>query len=126
MRLLVLFYARCRSTCKRTPHNEISNSVKKRNTENHAASNAEDAELPLCLQDNNLPASGVSEFERGWAVNDMTKKNDDKRKKELAAKKAEFLAQAAPPSSSNIIKDSLPKGKKGKGGVRGKVASKIK
>jgi hypothetical protein len=54
----------------------------------------------------------------------MTKKSDDKRKKELAAKKAENLA--AQPSSYTIINDSGTKGKKEKGRVRGKVASKKK
>ncbi len=37
---------------------------------------------------NAIPTAGVSEFERGLAVNDKTKKDDEKRKKYLAAKKA--------------------------------------
>ena len=121
----MLFYAHYRSPAKRTSYNEISNSVKKRTIVNSDAADAEeDAALPLCLQDTNLTASGVSEVERGWAVSNMTKKSDDKRKKELAAKKAENLA--AQPSSYTIINDSGTKGKKEKGRVRGKVASKKK
>jgi hypothetical protein len=76
------------------------------------------------LQDTNLPASGVSELERGWADNDMTKKSADKRTKELAAKKAENPPLTAQPSSSNLIKDIVTNGKKEKGRVRGKVVSK--
>ena len=39
-----------------------------------------------------IPTAGVSEFERGGAVNDKTKKDDEKRKKDLAAKKAAAAA----------------------------------
>jgi hypothetical protein len=125
MRLLVLLYAHYRSTSKRTPHTDISNSVTKRTAENHDSGDAEeDTELPLCLLDANPLASGVSEFERGWAVNAMTKKSDDKRKKELGAKKAEYLDMTTHLSSTNIIKVSVTKVRKENGRVTGKMASK--
>ena len=67
-------------------------------------------ELPLSLQDTAIPATGVSEFERGWAVNEHTKKADEKRKKEIAAKKA---ATALVSESNNVI-DANQIGKKTK------------
>ena len=125
----MLFYAYYRSTANRTPHDDITNPVQKRSKENHDDVEAEDGELPLSSQDAILPRTGVSEFEGAWAVHDMTKKNDEKRKKELADKKASDLALQAQPYSSNIIINAAatPKGKnvkgKGKGKGNGKVAS---
>jgi hypothetical protein len=40
------------------------------------------------LQDASIPVKGVSEFERGWAVKDMTKKANENRKKDIASRKA--------------------------------------
>ena len=72
---------------------------------------SEDGELPLFLQGIPTPATGVSEFERGLAVHDMTKKADDKRKAEIAARKA--IAPIVIESNKNVLHDS-EKGKKAK------------
>ena len=67
-----------------------------------------------------IPTAGVSEFERGWAVNDKTKKDDEKRKKDLAAKKAAAatLLSAQPEHEHDVkasknVKTTKPR-KKGK------------
>ena len=73
-------------------------------------------ELPLCLQATEIPATCVSEFERGWDVNDHTKKCDEKRKKKIAARKA---AAAILRESDNLL-DASKVRKKTKPRKRGK------
>jgi len=67
-----------------------------------------------------IPTAEVSEFERGWVVNDKTMKDDEKRKKNLAAKKAAAasLLSAQPEheydaKASKNVKTAKPR-KKGK------------
>jgi hypothetical protein len=66
----------------RIPHSELTKPASKRNRESDKIEeHDETSDLPLNLQDSSIPAGGVSEYERGWAVNNMTKKADEKRKK---------------------------------------------
>ncbi len=62
------------------------------------------------MQDTVILATGVSKFERGWDVNEHTKKADEKRKKEIATRKA----AAAIVSESNSVFDASEEGKKTK------------
>ena len=85
----MLFFTRYITRGKRTPHNEISNSVNKKITEDHDVVDIEeDDELPPFLQVAKIPSTRVSELERGLVFNDITKKGDEKRRKEIVAKTA--------------------------------------
>ena len=54
------------------------------------------------MQDTAILATSVSELERGWAVDDHTKKSDEKPKKEIVARKA----AAATVSESDDVLDA--------------------
>ncbi len=96
-------FARCRTTAKMIPLGDLTNNVGKKNNDDHIENVDESSDLPLSLQDVALPATGVSELERAWAVNDFTKKNDEKRRKEIAARKAAAQAVNAPLESNNFL-----------------------
>ena len=68
------------------------------------------------MQDIAIPATGVSEIERVWVVNDQPNKCDEKRKKEIAARKA----AAAIVSESDYVLDASKAIKKTKPRKRGK------
>ncbi len=111
-----IFYISCiifsirRTSVTRIPHSELTKPVSKRNRESdEIEEHEENSNLPLCLQDSSIPATGVSEYERGWAVNNMTKMADEKRKKEVAERKA-----AAANIDSNTSVDASKNGKQAK------------
>ncbi len=85
----------------------LTQPVSKRNHEIDENEDLDEAvDLPLNLQDASIPATGFSEFERGWVVvNDMTKKADEKRKREIAEREAARLVD------SNTSMDARKKGK---------------
>ena len=60
------------------------------------------------MQESSIPATGVSEYERAWVVNNMTKKADEKRKSEIAERKA---ATALDSNTNNNGKQAKPKKK---------------
>ena len=62
----------------RIPHSELSKPVSKRNLESDEnEEHDETSDLSLYLQDSSILGTRVSEYERGWAVNNMSKKDDE-------------------------------------------------
>jgi hypothetical protein len=99
----------------RIPHSELTKPVSKRNRESDEnEEHDETSDLPLYMQVSSIPATGVSEYERGWVVNNMTKKADEKRKKEIAERKA------AKAIESNTSVDASNNGKQAKSKKKGK------
>ena len=76
---IIYYFTLCRAIGKRIPFSDLINPVSKKNKDNHKE-HYENFELPLCLQDVALPATGVSEFERAWVVNDKTEKRREAAK----------------------------------------------
>jgi hypothetical protein len=106
---LALFFSIRKTSMTRNPHSEFTKSVSKRNRKNDENEEYDEAfDLLLNLQDSSVPATGVSEYERGWVVNNMTKKTDEKRKKEIAERKA------ATTLDSNTSVDASNNGKQAK------------
>jgi len=76
------------------------------------------------MQDSSIPATGVSEYDRVWAVNNMTKKADEKCKKEIAERKTTTAIDSNNSvDTSNNGKQAKPK-KNGKRDCVPKKASK--
>jgi hypothetical protein len=94
------------------PHSPLIKHVSnKRNQENYENEDHDEIfDLLLNLQDASIPATGVFEFERGWAVKEMKKKSDEKRRKDIAARKAATPIINVQLDSNNDL-DASKKGK---------------
>jgi len=109
----LLLFVLCRTTTKRITHSSLIKPLCKENICHEEDDEDDEAsDLPLNLQDAALAPTGVSEFERGWAVNEMTKTADAKRKKEIAARKAATTSSIERPKSSPEVNASVAKSTK--------------
>ncbi len=71
---IIFFFARCKTTAKRTPLDDLINKIGKKNMEDHIENKDKSSDLQICLQDVALLVTCVSEFERAWVVNNFTKR----------------------------------------------------